>query len=43
MTQHALPTAGRRRVQMTRPRRPAVHNASCQIVASVKRVPLHDH
>lgn len=40
MKHHALSTAGRRRVRMTRPRRPAVDNASCRIVASIKRVPL---
>jgi hypothetical protein len=40
MKHHALPAAGRRRVRMTRPRRPAVDNASCRIVASIKRVPL---
>lgn len=36
----ARPTAGRRRVRRTRPRRPTVDNASRRIEASNKRVPL---
>lgn len=38
--QHALPTAGRRRVRMTRPRRPAADDASSRIVASIEGVPV---
>lgn len=36
----ASATAGWHLVRMTRPRRPALDNASCRIVASIKRVPI---